>query len=759
MKANIKVLHRCLALLLCIVMVAALLPEMTVSAYDTPQTSVSKSGNGLKVSWKPITGAVKYRVFRMDPGKSTWSRIGDTTGTSLVDTNVSNGKTYKYTVRCITADGKTYTSGHDAGKSFTYWKNGTPSIKVTVASNGLKISWSDISGADKYRVFRLSDDGKEWIRLGLTAGTSYVDESVAPGKAYTYTVRCTTADGKTYTSDKAAARSCTYAIEFKILGLNCVVGGVEVTWQGISGVSSYKVQRYTGQDWRTIGTVSGTKFTDKGADFHDGLASGTNYTYRVTYTVGDSTKTTPEKSVTYYASPEIQDIEVDQNNFTVKWKAVPGVSLYRVFRRLNTSENWQRLADVSGTSYTDKSVASGLNYYYTVRCVSADGKTYISGHDPIGKQADYIGMPTLISTSVENAGIVFKWNAVGGVTKYQVYRKTASTSWAKYGSLVTVTGDVGSFTDTGATSGETYYYTVACDDGAKQSDYDTKGLSCKKLSNPVLKNPTVAANGVTVSWYGVDSATKYRVFRKEASGTVWKAIGDTTGLTLTDTTAVNKGDYIYTVRCVAANGSYASGYDETGKQIQFYATPKLSKASTDAYVSSGTGTVTVSWQAVEGVSKYSVYRRYKKSDGSWSAWTNLTHSASGTSYKDTPPKSGYTYNYTVRCSNGSVPISFYNGTGVSVYFLSAPALVTPTPRPGYIWVKWKYVDGALGYKVYRKVPGGTWQGIATISKGDTLMYKDTYKLVRGQQYVYTVRAVNGSNLSGYLTSGITTTAQ
>ena len=109
--------------------------------------------------------------------------------------------------------------------------------------------------------------------------------------------------------------------------------------------------------------------------------------------------------------------------------------------------------------------------------------------------------------------------------------------------------------------------------------------------------------------------------------------------------------------------------------------------------------------------------------------------------------------------SGSAPISFYNGTGVSVYFLSAPALVTPTPRPGYIWVKWKYVDGAQGYKVYRKVPGGAWQGVATISKGDTLMYKDTYMLVRGQQYVYTVRAINGSNISGYLTSGITTTAQ
>ena len=766
MKANIKVLHRCLALLLCIVMVAALLPEIEASAaLATPQVSVSKSGSGLKVSWKPITGAVKYRVFRKAPGDTKWRTLKDvaSTTTSYTDTNVKNGVTYTYTVRCVSKDGKTFTSDYNhSGKAFTYWKHGTPSIKATVVDNGIKVSWGAISGAPLYRVFR-EKPGGGWATVGHTTGTSYTDISVSPGKTYKYTVRVISADKKTYLSDyNHNGVSIAFTRNFAITGLESVKGGVKITWsKKIDSAVTYKIERYVDQEWRQIGTTSSLTFTDKGADFEDGLANNTKYQYRISYTVGDSEEVTPVKSITYFETPELKEVVVDQGNFTVKWLAVEGAAKYRVFRRLNTSEKWATLADVTGTSYTDTTVASGLNYYYTVRCLDANGN-FISGYEDPGIKADYIGMPTLISTSVENDGIHFKFNAVGGVTKYQIYRKTGSSSWAKYpdaSTQLTVTGDVGTYVDKNVTSGQTYYYTVACSDGSKDiSDKDEKGLSCKKLANPPLKKLEVLEKGVQVTWAGVDTAVKYRVFRREASGTVWKQLGDTTGLTYMDTTVVNKGKYVYTIRCVAANGYYASGYnDNSSMPVEFYTTPVLYKAEVTAAVSSGNGTIKITWRAVEGVSQYSVYRRYIKRDGSLSGWTNLTHSASGTSYVDTPPESSFTYIYTVRCSNGSGPISYYNGTGVRAYFLMTPALYTPSVAKDGITVKWKYVDGAKGYKVYRKVAGGGWHTIATINAATTLTFKDTKNLVAGQEYIYTVRAINGDNISGYLSNGVKAT--
>ena len=48
-------------------------------------------------------------------------------------------------------------------------------------------------------------------------------------------------------------------------------------------------------------------------------------------------------------------------------------------------------------------------------------------------------------------------------------------------------------------------------------------------------------------------------------------------------------------------------------------------------------------------------------------------------------------------------------------------------------------------------------GIATIDSGNTLVYVDNYKIVRGQEYIYTVRAVHGNYMSGYRTAGISVT--
>ena len=139
-------------------------------------------------------------------------------------------------------------------------------------------------------------------------------------------------------------------------------------------------------------------------------------------------------------------------------------------------------------------------------------------------------------------------------------------------------------------------------------------------------------------------------------------------------------------------------------------------------------------------------------DGTLSSWVNQTHSETDGYYYDTPPASNFTYIYTVRCSDGSWPISYYNPSGVRTFFLMAPQAGTnPYSRnASAIVVRWKAVEGATGYKVYRKVPGGNWSCIATVNGYTTLTYKDTYKLVNGQDYYYTVRAFNGSNMSGYV---------
>ena len=73
MKVKRNSFVRCLAMLLCIVMVAVLLPEPEAKAWcdDPVLVSAKKSGSAVKITWEPVIGAVKYRVFRSTDGGTT----------------------------------------------------------------------------------------------------------------------------------------------------------------------------------------------------------------------------------------------------------------------------------------------------------------------------------------------------------------------------------------------------------------------------------------------------------------------------------------------------------------------------------------------------------------------------------------------------------------------------------------------------------------------------------------------------------------
>ena len=82
---------------------------------------MKNTATGVKISWGAVPGAEKYRVYVKTA--SGWTNIGNTTGTSLTYTKAVSGETYTFTVRCITPDGKGYTSSYDAkGKTITYIK-------------------------------------------------------------------------------------------------------------------------------------------------------------------------------------------------------------------------------------------------------------------------------------------------------------------------------------------------------------------------------------------------------------------------------------------------------------------------------------------------------------------------------------------------------------------------------------------------------------------------------------------------------------
>ena len=169
----------------------------TVKYISAPKITKAESVNGgVKISWNKSNGAEKYRIYYK--GSKGWTRMVDTTSTSYIDKDVSSGKNYTYTVRCINSSATKFTSGYDSkGKTVKYIS--APKItKAESVNGGVKISWNKSNGAEKYRVYYKGSKG--WTRMVDTTSTSYIDKDVSSGKTYTYTVRCINSSATKFTS-------------------------------------------------------------------------------------------------------------------------------------------------------------------------------------------------------------------------------------------------------------------------------------------------------------------------------------------------------------------------------------------------------------------------------------------------------------------------------------------------------------------------------------------------------------------------------
>ena len=379
----------------------------------TPKITKAESvDGGVKISWNKSNGAEKYRVYYK--GSKGWTRMVDTTSTSYIDKDVSSGKNYTYTVRCINSSATKFTSGYDSkGKSVKYIS--APKISKTENVNGgVKISWGKSNGAEKYRVYYKGSKG--WTRMVDTTSTSYIDKDVSSGKNYTYTVRCINSSATKFTSGyDSKGKSVKYISAPKITKAESVDGGVKISWSKSSGAEQYRVYYKGSKGWTRMVDTTSTSYIDKD------VSSGKNYTYTVRCINSSATKFTSGydskgKSVKYISTPKITKAESVDGGVKISWNKSNGAEKYRVYYK--GSKGWTRMVDTTSTSYIDKDVSSGKNYTYTVRCINSSATKFTSGYDSKGKSVKYISAP---------AEHTHTWQNVTKETQVKVVDKEAYT--------------------------------------------------------------------------------------------------------------------------------------------------------------------------------------------------------------------------------------------------------------------------------------------------------------------------------------------
>lgn len=258
-----------------------------------------------------------------------------------------------------------------------------------------------------------------------------------------------------------------------------------------------------------------------------------------------------------------------------------------------------------------------------------------------------------------------------------------------------------------------------------------------KLDTPVVSSITGTSKGVEVKWNEIKFADSYNVYRKQP-GSKWTLLESVKGTSYTDTTAKNGKTYIYTVR--ACNEKTISAYKLSA---EFKCIDKIAFSSATATAKG----VKLQWNKNTSASSYYIYRSV---DGAKFVKYAVVKGNATTAYTDTKVESGKSYRYRVRGVSGS-SMGCYDATGVTVDFVSTPALKTIQNTKDGICVKWSAVKGATGYRVYRRAAedkGWTYLGVV---KAASYTDKTTENEV---VYTYTVRAVCEKTYSAY-ESGLT----
>ena len=112
---------------------------------------------------------------------------------------------------------------------------------------------------------------------------------------------------------------------------------------------------------------------------------------------------------------------------------------------------------MTGTSYTDTSLAVGSPYYYVVTTLNGVVESVNSAEASATTMAPPAA-PSGLTATGGDAQVALTWAASPGAASYQVKRSpTPGGSYAIVASGVTGT----SLTDTGLTNGTAYYYVVS----------------------------------------------------------------------------------------------------------------------------------------------------------------------------------------------------------------------------------------------------------------------------------------------------------
>ena len=642
--------------------------QYAVASLNAPAMTLTSAASGQPVvSWTKVNGAAQYEVYRSTNGKN-FSIVRRTAALSYTDTSAAAGTTYYYQVRAINGSVK---SDFCAAQSIQYAvaSLNAPTMTLTSAASGQPVvSWTKVSGAAQYEVYR-STNGKNFSIVRRTAALSFTDTSAAAGTTYYYQVRAINGSVK---SDFCPAQSISLTVSE--YGGEC---GSRATWRltddgvlTISGKDGIYEYGWYGEDdvyhpapWAEEGMpavkklVVNSGITYIGSSTFEGLDQLTSVSLPDTMEYIGWGAFSDCASLTSIVVPE--GIKVLYANTFARCTSLRSV-------KLPSTLEWINDCIFSGcTSLQDIVLPEGIDYIpwrmfdgcTSLRSVTIPGSIMSVSNDAFsgctaltsvifgGSRTDWENMtfntgndalrrvtPTctgstalaapVVTGSTDRSGMpLVQWNKVSGAAKYQLW---CSRIYDDFGAVAYDLhadwdeewfwdGNCCSYLNNGSLEdGVTYSYKVRAVDANGNVGAFSKEIRITfepVLATPVISVTTNAQYQPVLAWDKVSGAGYYEVWRWCEEDETDQCIRRTAGLTWTDATAELGKTYWYYLRAYSPDWNFTtdtgSYYSAWGYSMRW---DVLDTPEITEVYSPEAGKAVLGWTKVSGADQYEIYR-------------------------------------------------------------------------------------------------------------------------------------------------------
>lgn len=297
-----KLLNKRILLIVCLMLFFTCAVTVTVNAVtiDAPSikaSNLSTSGK-IKITWKPVDDALKYKIYRSLDEKGTFKLIKTVSGTKYTNTTAVAGKQYYYYVRAVTKKGKVSAKSNVVKRYCDLKQPVISSITNASSSGKIKLKWSKVDNAVGYKVYRATSKSGKYTLMKTVTGTSYINTTAKAGKYYYYRIRAISSSSSANSAySKVVSRTCDLQRPDVQISLSDK-GFPKLTWDAIEGAVKYEVYRSTSSDgkYKLMKTTSQTVYTNTSVSldckyYYKVKAISSKSTANSAYSVVDSVKT------------------------------------------------------------------------------------------------------------------------------------------------------------------------------------------------------------------------------------------------------------------------------------------------------------------------------------------------------------------------------------------------------------------------------------------------------------------------------------